>query len=496
MSASRCSVCARAILVLAMVTPLCLAGPRRAAAYEAETTHVGLTERAAKAAKLHSLLSRHLGRAQGLLEPLPSRLPAAVVGRLSRLSPVEGLRPDDRGENRALGWLLAGAALEGVPPARVRHHFFDPRTGRGLSAHGTLTRLMYFFVGDREVGQSFNLTGRPAPEWAVAPPEENELGLPVFLDAMAESATAAEPAGRAAALARALLSAGALMHLVEDMASPSHVRNDLREHLERQPGSTVLDQRSRYEQYVAQRWGRLGVPAVPPGAIPAHARLRDYFTGLAAWVEPRFFSAGTLPDPIALDPEGQVEVALGKANDHLRRPLPRLPTQGTPGAGAGTLGSAEVPVLASYVVDRDLVQFALDERAFASYAGILLPRAAASAAGLLAFLFRGQLSVARDGDALVVNNAGGTLSRGTLTLLGEDGAGRRKVMSTSGAAAWPVRNGAELGRAAALPADVRRVVALFRGQDDQGEPLVAIEDVVPPPPPPPVAQHEEPPAQP
>src|SRR5262245_12146394 len=216
-----------------------------ASGYEAQPTHVGLTERAAAAGRLHDLLTRHWGQPLGLYQPLRWKAPQELAWRLGQLDPIEGLRPDEQGENTALGWLLAGAALEGMPPVRERHHFFDPQTGRGLAEREPLTRTFFFLFGNRQVGGSFDLSGRPTPEWAVAPPAQNDLGLPVLLDGLEQSAAAATAEARAGALAHALLAMGALLHLIEDMGVPGHVRNDFRgEHMQRMPGSSPWDQRS------------------------------------------------------------------------------------------------------------------------------------------------------------------------------------------------------------------------------------------------------------
>src|SRR5262249_39886568 len=147
-----------------MVVALLCALRASAYAYDVDT-HLGLTERAAQSAKLHDVLVKHWGRPLGLLEPLRATRAMPLYDALGRLNPVEGLRPDDRGENTALGWLLAGAALAEVPPAHARNHFFDPTTGKGLHDTGTMMSLFFSLLGDREVGGDFNGTGQAAPDW-------------------------------------------------------------------------------------------------------------------------------------------------------------------------------------------------------------------------------------------------------------------------------------------------------------------------------------------
>src|SRR5262249_27639336 len=124
--------------------------------------------------------------------------------------------------------------------------------------------------------------------------------------------------------------------------------------------------------------------------------------------------------------------------------------------------------------------FFLDDRAFESQARVLLPKTANASAGLLAFLLRGQLVIAREGDGLSIRNAGPTLARGTLTVLSEDASGRRHPVAAITQGEFPIATGGEAARVSSIPTGAKRLVAVFRGQDAAGEPLVAIEDVASP----------------
>jgi hypothetical protein len=419
-------------------------------AYDVET-HVGLTERAAQTAKLHDVLYKHWGRPLGLLEPLRGPKSDAI----GRLNPVEGLRPDERGENSALGWLLAGAALADTPPENERNHFFEAITGRGLHDHGTMMGLMFWFFGDREVGGSFDGTGKAATDWVVDP--KNPLSVQVALDSLEKSAAAPTPEERNLQLAQALMAMGSVAHVLEDMGSPSHVRNDFRKaHLEGVPGSSMWDRRSLYERFVALRYGRLGVPG-PSGPAEQHAKLRDYFSTLATWTGPRFFSPGTLPQPVDCETPADLDKAIAQANASLKYAEPHIGKIDPRRFNAGVLPQV------AYENDHGVLRFFLDDRIHAAYARAALPRTAQAAAGLMSFFLRGRISIAREGDAAVAKNEGVAFGKGTLTLYAEDSAGKRRVIGT--------------GERAQVPGDARRVIAVFRGVDGAGEPLVAIEDV-------------------
>src|SRR5512147_69772 len=124
--------------------------PRSVKAWDAGTTHRGLTAGAVSASKLHALLARHLGRPLGSFEPLrldhgalDPDLARALKARLERLDPAGGARPSPDGVSSAMGWVLAGAVLEKTPPERGRHHFFEPGKRAGLDDAPGLSGEVY-----------------------------------------------------------------------------------------------------------------------------------------------------------------------------------------------------------------------------------------------------------------------------------------------------------------------------------------------------------------
>ena len=452
----------RRALAGALVLSLVGAGVR-AEAYDPSTTLTGVAQRAAEAVELHKILFDRFGLPLGQFEPLVlgPREEALFGAQLELLDPADGLLPE-RGRLPALSWLLAGAVLESTPAARVRHHFFEPKSGKGLDDRRLGARLWLAIAGGRELGGAFDLTGRPAPEWAVA--KDNELGLPAFLAALEAAAAEPTPVARAGALARALLCAGALSALVADMASPSHVRNDFRVgHLE-PLSDTPFDRGSRYETWVARAYGRLGVPAATPIRL---SRLADHFKQLAEAVQRGFLSPGTLPPgvPVGARTTAQAVEARLAETTPLGGPAPR-------GLhfGAGYVAGEVVSILARVTQTEGRLELSLDDRVHAAYAQVLLPMAVRHASGALAMLLRGTVRISREG---VVSVEGGQLLRARVRILAEDGKGERRQL-------WGLedRSAAAGGRLceidlAQLPAGTRRVIVVGRGVDDAGEPMVA-----------------------
>ena len=427
-----------------------------ARAYHA-TTHAGITERAALASTLHKRLIERYGRALGLYEPLTLPEPHTkqereLARQLQQLDPEGGYLPD-RGRLTAIGWLTAGAALEAVPASRLRNHFYDPSRNRGLDQGNDAlrTRIDAATTGVGTVrgiftGESFDGSGMAAPDWLRA--NENEWGLRRFADELERSIAAPTVAERDGALARALLAAGAMLHVIEDAGDPTFVRDDYRVALEADAG--------QYERFVALQYGRLGVPEAGGPSIVAPSLLALFHdgngNGLADRTQTRFFSPGTLPDTG-------------------RYGLPQaFAASGNRGYVAGV-----VPHLAKYRKTRDGVAWSLDERCWADYAEALLPETTRYAAGALELLFRGRIEVASSNGMATLSVHDVALGGGRLSIYADIVGGERQLVSTQDVTG--AGDGDKL-RDLTLPAGARRLGVFFRGVDAHGEPLVIAQDTL------------------
>lgn len=449
---------------LAAILALCLV-PATAAAWEPETTHAGLAEQAALASRLHARLTS-LGFSGGLFEPLtipPADAPS-LLAAVRLLSPTHGSVPDARGRQPALGWLTAGAALADVPASHGANHFYDPLTRRGWAApdRGLLAGLSDRVR--RALGRApLPERGVPAPDWVTA--KTNPFNLDAFLDQYAKAVSAKTPGERSRHMAAALVAAGALLHTLGDLGAPSRVRSDPAAHLEPLGGGPD-DLGSRFERIAALAYGRLGVPA-PSGAV-TRTRLRDFFTatdgeGLADVTARSYFSPHTLPAP------GRVS-AHANARPALARPLPALPERlnlmaASRDAGT-TLRAPDGTCLARYQIDHAILSFSLDDECLLEQVAAILPVVASYEAGLLEFLLRGELAI-QLGNELVVRGEG--LGAGTLEVLVEDDQGTRTSIASAQLAA-----GADPLVRVAAPTSGIRVVAVYRGIDAAGEPVVAV----------------------
>jgi hypothetical protein len=449
-----------------------LAAAAPAHAWEADTTHAGVTEQAALASGVAARLRAALGRRAGWLEPLailPDRA-TALYKKLGAVEPTSGVVPDRRGRQSALAWLVAGAVLEGVPGDRERNHFYDPVHKTGLT--GARTGGLFARAWRGIVGEPLPDEGLAAPDWVTA--RDNDLGVGRFWLELERAVTSPTRGERDEHLAMALICAGAIAHVLQDLGAPAHARDDLDEHLT-PLGAGAGDRGSRFERLAALLHGRLGVPAPRPApADKGRARLRDFFTaadgtGLADVTAARWYSLGTLPGEVVVpeDPaRGEVAAAVARTQRFPSpKPVKELRLRDTGGPDGAALRNEDGVCLANYRVTDGRLRFTISDACAAEQIAAILPEVAGRTSALLDWLFRGTLEVRVVGGGAVASVPPGAvaLGAGKLTLVGEEADGRRKPFATP-----------ELGVGAPVPDGVVRVFALFRGVDAAGEELVAV----------------------
>ncbi len=435
---------------------------RPAAAWEPSTTHAGLAEQAALKSRLHKRLVA-IGFGGGLFEALtipPADAPT-LTSALKLLSPSHGSVPDSRGRQSALAWLAAGSALADIPASHGANHFFDPRTGKGWempdrSLIAGLSDKVRQVLGRLSLPQK----GTSAVAWVTA--KDNPFNLDNFMSQYAKAVSAPTAGERSRHMAAALVAAGAMMHVLGDLGAPSRVRNDAAAHFDNL-GAGPDDLGSRFERIAALAYGRLGIPS--PSRTITRTHLVDYFssrdgTGLADIIERSYFSPNTLPGASRVSTESKPKLV---------RPLPALPSKLNVMAANrddGTvLRDKSGTCLARYRVTDDVLRFSLDDDCMLEQLAQILPEVAAYETGLLDFLLRGELTIS-GGGMLTVTGPG--LGAGSTEIYVEDERGVRTKLATTTSAP-----GAPLAQIAA-PASGIRIVAVFRGTDAAGEPIVAV----------------------
>ena len=300
---------------------------------------------------------------------------------------------------------------------------------------------------------------------------ENDTGLEAFYVQLDAAITGARPQGRATALARALLALGGVLAILEDAGEPAHVRNDyVRAYLGAR-GPSPFDRGSPFEHFVAENYGRMGVPA----AVTAVRRptVMSFITaadgeGLADRTQRRFFSDGSLPDDAVVDRGTTTAEVMVDARRSLPYAYPRLPRLELKVMGSRHYAQAsDKRRLLAYERVPGRVRFFLDEAVYADTARVLLPEIAGYGAGLINHLFRAEIHIeVADGAAqLSLTGAQGDVRKGEIRVFSEDGSGLRTALATTVASSTPARF--------AIPAGAKKIAAVLRGEDDAGE-LVAV----------------------
>lgn len=473
-----------------------LLGISTARAFDAATTHAGLTQRAAVASHLHHILSRRLARPLGLFDPIalhPELIPVEqrrlLMSRLFALDPAGGYRPGPDAVASALAWTVAGTVIAKTPPERMRNFFFDPSTGAGLrdddaiegSLHAVRQVVDRGTLRDVMTGASFAFEGEPSVKWLEEP--ENDVGLRAFRDGLELAISDPDAAVRSSALARALLALGGSLALLEDAGNPAAVRNDFRGSYLRGSTAAPFDRRSPFEHAVAELYGTSGVPA--PATVTARANVRAFFTapdgqGLADRTQRRFFSDGTLPENGVVDRDTSTADVVRAARESLTYALPTVPRLelhelGVPRYVTVNDGPGSRPRrLLGYMRVPGRVRFFLDQAIYADSARALLPEIASYAAGFVDHLLRGAIQLSVDGAQVraTVSDPTGKIRGGKLRIFAEDGAGRRREIG-----AFPSDGAGIDSASAALPPGTRRAAAVLRGEDDAG-PVVAFGELI------------------
>lgn len=312
-----------------------------------------------------------------------------------------------------------GAQFEDVPGTRSLNHFFDPINNRPLTVGGS--RL-----------------GLTSPDWALKDNNDESSQLFSYKDArnyfyIALTTTGLQ-ATRDSLWGKLFQSIGQVIHHVQDMAQPQHVRND--QHVDKPiPG---IYNPSLYETYTRENResiinSLLPLPSAAAAYTPENTNLfnlpRDFWTnsrssGLADFTNSNFVSAGTNFEMFG----GQQQVSTtnfaspspGTAETVLAKDLsPALTSAILTSCAAYTLncsmtfyattaGSARAATLSifdqyiklrpasvnrggsTYFVDR---VFTLNRYNFDVAHQALIPRAVSYSAGLINYFFRGKMEI-------------------------------------------------------------------------------------------------------
>ena len=420
--------CVRSLVITTLrgvVLTLLSACSTLVAGYEVDT-HAAISQKAAELSSLKSSFSQ-LGLMAVAIDDSRQAFPSSESGvPRSILELIEfGAKWEDN----------LGIVQHSFQPLR---HFYDPIYDRGLDVGG--------FIGASQSVKS--------PDWALedlatyagspGPLAYQDFSLRDARDYLYGALTANSAVQRKGFFGRVFQTIGHVMHHLQDMAQPQHVRND--PHCDQRAcalltsalGINQIFAPSLFEKYTdldhptdPLRQVRRNLPLSPPGLIAVYPgtnvantpfkKPRDFWRttapgsdiapgkGISEYTNRNFFSAGTIN---RYNSPKQLEITLPSESADIRQLLPGTNLTGDvwfyssavtdAGPGGGTLTN---PRAASHsIFDPDLraqisstespgLFLGLNRFTFDAAHQFLIPRAVAYSAGLINYFFRGQLEI-------------------------------------------------------------------------------------------------------
>lgn len=191
--------------------------------------------------------------------------------------------------NAPIRRIIAGGAVLEDGSTNSLHHFFDPLHGRGLSME---TPLFATPLGFSSPGWILGGKADDGPS-----PFTQDFSYADTAGYLYQALTSPRQALRDTYFGLMFRGLGHLVHHIQDMAQPQHVRNDIHCDKEASRLCSASDNPSHFEKYT-DKHRTVIVTGVVPGNIPAYSTARDYWvngegTGMAEYTLSNFVSQGT-----------------------------------------------------------------------------------------------------------------------------------------------------------------------------------------------------------
>ncbi|MFV1951959.1 MAG: hypothetical protein ACC630_08415 [Nitrospinota bacterium] len=339
------------------------------------------------------------------------------------LTETEKLKGED-----VKGWIIVGSQREddkiSPSPLRFRNHFFDPTMP--ISESGLILPVL-------------GNIGKPAPNWGLEEPDTYFTQRYSIKDArtyLYKGLTMTTKGKREKNLALCFRSLGQVIHLIQDMAQPQHVRNDPHGGYVK----PILGEQSEYEEFVFVNDIKyyLSYGYTPP----IFSIYREFWTGkgegLAEFTNRNFVSVGTNFDTTTYpSPSLSAVTTIAKPiQDVIRTDNPNLLALtgnvifiGSDIDDKVTGQTYHNDFTSTYAIfDYDLEErgykagYSMNRFNYFAAADSLIKRAVGYSAGLINHFFRGQLTIPSAIESKDINGDidGITIKTGNITGWGED----------------------------------------------------------------------------
>jgi hypothetical protein len=393
-----------------------------ASAYNDEITHPDVTEKAARGSNLKSFLINNLGIAEGLDRPL---------------------KYSDE-TNSILEWLRKGSTDEDSPRCRASNHFHNPLMSWDQSYMTDEPWWLDLYCTSWSPWYS-NVTWAtgyltPPPDGSKATfstdPEYAPINWDSARDSYYSALTATSNKDREAFYAKTFSALGHVMHLLEDISVPAHVRNDFKSHLTFNGISSLNPTKwfiQPYEYYVKNN-PTLVTTAQPDFPSFINTRLTDFWDadqydgsnpsagtaiGLAEYTNANYLSDSTIQNNNPTPEHDYPYPSVNNTDYHIcDDTVPNYPQYKrhyiSRNSKLGCDHFALVSMLTPMTYFSDLagnissLTLFLDDNVHNTYANELIPKAIGYSAALLDYFFRGDIDLVKDTDTgfgyVIVNN--------------------------------------------------------------------------------------------
>ena len=371
--------------------------------FDDEQTHPKLTRESLKYSKIDDYLINILGFSEGSDK---------------QISPY--WFPEDK---KIKDWLQKGSTDEDSPSCRAANHFHDPLKAWDSSYVTDFPLLIKKWCRDIPLvwPQYSNITWatgyKTREEKLLAPMGRQDMNWDNARSYFYSALTETTPVNRDDYFVKTFRSFGQVLHLLEDMAVPAHVRNDFQSHLEFNgiKGNSVLAPLSwwgnAFEYYVKLNPGFI-TSAIPSVPVFSNPQVTDFWDtdghgtvpGLAEFTNANYFSDETIPgnNPSPLHQYSMPQMPTIECEDTLPgvtvktryRSRRACPTDGSKPDHfvALSLINSEAEIQDNdkqkiYIFDKNV------HNTYATEPGGLLSKAVGYSAALLDYFFRGTIEV-------------------------------------------------------------------------------------------------------
>ncbi len=394
-------------------------------AFDNEVTHADITQKAVLNSNLKEYLRKNLN------------FPVALETQVA-----------DKNSLSIISWLQKGSTEEDSPACRASNHFHNPLEGWDQSYMSDEPFYIQSWCGQTEYSSKYSnvtwATGLLSPDDSPKSRPSQDMGWDDARRYYSWALTSVTPYGRELYFSKTFKALGQVMHMLQDMAVPAHVRNDFRSHLDF-VGFKWDNPRtwfgSHFEEYIMKRPGlvlgaRVDYPSFQKPKLtdfwdtdvfkkngPPPTDYRTF--GLAEYTNANFFSKSTIPNnnpgekhrfsfPNASDGSYQICEDYQPNSMKKRKYLSRKRKGECPPISEARAADHFAAVSAinkgSVIKDENIPSLRLwmDGNVHNTYAQDLLPLAIGYSAKLIDYFFRGNIEITLPEDGLysLTDNSG------------------------------------------------------------------------------------------